>query len=67
MFPIGLDSKKEPNDSRTIQRLSYPKGNSVNDYRDPDVRVFHYASFDRAFSMVQNLGKGALLFELNIK
>jgi hypothetical protein len=30
--PLGLCPKKEPNKFRLVHHLSYPKGNSVNDY-----------------------------------
>ena len=65
--PIGLVPKKDPGEFRLIHHLSYPKGDSVNDHINPDLCSVQYMKFDEAISMVQRLGKGALLAKADIK
>lgn len=65
--PIGLVPKKEPGQFRLIHHLSYPKGESVNDFIDPDRCSVQYTKFDAAVKMVQDLGKGALLGKADLK
>lgn len=64
--PIGVVPKKDGG-WRLITHLSYPHGNSVNDYIDPEDCTVHYASFDQVIEMVSSLGKGALLGVHDIK
>ena len=45
----------------------YPKGDSINDYIDPDECLIKFDRFDRAVQMVAQLGKGALMAKLDIK
>ena len=47
--------------------LSFPKGDAINDYIDPDDCTIKFDSFDRAIEMVSKLGKGALMGKLDIK
>ena len=65
--PLGLVPKKETGQYRMIHHLSYPKGNSVNDFIDNDLCSVRYTKFDAAIEMVQQLGKGALLAKTDIK
>ncbi|MEW8545793.1 MAG: reverse transcriptase domain-containing protein [Candidatus Thiodiazotropha sp.] len=65
--PLGLVPKKEPGDYRLIHHLSYPSGDSVNDFIDPQLCSVQYTSFDEAIHMVQDLGVGCLLGKSDIK
>lgn len=66
LSPIGLVAKKPPPGSekhgwRIIQHLSYPAGNSVNNFIDPELATVQYTSFDRVLLNVSQLGAGAEL------
>ena len=50
-----------------IHHLSYPRGDSVNDFIDPELCTVQYTSFDQAIKMVQTLGKGCYLSKCDIK
>lgn len=65
--PLGLVPKKEPGQFRLIHHLSYPCGNSLNDFIDPDLCSVQYTSFDEAVHMIQDLGRGCLLGKSDIK
>ena len=65
--PIGLVPKKEPNQFRLIHHLSYPPGNSLNDFIDPKLCSVQYTRFDEAIHMIQDLGKGCLLGRSDVK
>ena len=54
--PLGLVPKKEQGEFRLIHHLSYPPGNSLNDFIDPKLCSVQYTSFDEAIHMVQDLG-----------
>ena len=64
---IGPVPKKGGSDTRLIMDLSFPKGDAINDYIDPDDCTIKFDSFDRAIEMVSKLGKGAQLEKLDIK
>ena len=64
--PIGLVPKKTSG-LRLITNLSYPQGNSVNDFIDENFTSVSYSSFDTVVSMVQKIGKGALIGKKDIK
>ena len=65
--PIGLVPKKAPGDFRLIHHLSYPNGESVNDYIDPKLASVRYTHFDEAIQMMQRLGKNCYLFKLDLR
>ena len=64
---IGLIPKKGNSVTRLIMDLSFPKGDAINDYIDPDDCTIKCDSFDRAIEMVSNLGIGTLMGKLDIK
>ncbi|XP_045188169.2 uncharacterized protein LOC123546048 [Mercenaria mercenaria] len=64
--PIGVVPKKEPNSYRLIHHLSYPLGNSVNDFIGPNLATVQYSTFDQAVTMVRNLGQGCLMAKTDI-
>ena len=63
---IGLVSKKTGG-LRLITHLLYPKRFSVNDHIDETYTKVLYSSFDNVVSMMQKLGKNALLAKMDIK
>ena len=65
--PISLVPKKEPNQFRLIHHISYPPGNSLNDFIDPKLCSVQYTRFDEAIHMIQDLGKGCLLGQSDVK
>lgn len=65
--PIGLVEKKTKGEYRLIHHLSYPKGDSVNDFIDPELCSVQYTSFDQAIKLVQSLGTGCFLSKCDIK
>ena len=65
--PIGLVPKKAPGEFRLIHHLSYPHGDSVNDFIDPSLASVKYTHFDEAIHLVQDLGKNCHLFKLDLK
>ena len=65
--PIGLVPKKSSGEFRLIHHLSYPAGESLNDYIDPSDCSVQYSSFDKAVDMIQSLGSNCELFKMDIK
>ena len=65
--PIGLVEKKTPGEFRLIHHLSFPEGESLNDFIDPDLCSVKYTHFDEAIHMVQDMGRACLLSKLDIK
>jgi hypothetical protein len=63
--PTGVVPKKRGG-WRMITNLSYPPGNSVNDFIDPNICSVNYSTFDDAISLISNKGKGALLGKMDI-
>ena len=64
---FGLIPKQSPNDWRIIIDLSYPEGNSVNDFIPDNEASVTYSSIDDAISMIIRCGKGALMAKFDIK
>jgi hypothetical protein len=50
-----------------IHHLSYPSGESINDYIDPTLCTVQYTSFDEVVKLVQELGPNYKLFESDVK
>ena len=65
--PLGLVPKHDPGQFRLVHHLSYPSGDSVNDFINPELCSVQYTSFDEAVHMVQDLGRGCLLGKSDIK
>ena len=66
LSPIGLVPKKVPGQYRLIHHLSYPKGQSVNDFIDPIFSSVHYSSFDDAVSQLVLCGQGTFMAKTDI-
>jgi hypothetical protein len=65
--PIGLVPKKATGEFRLIHHLSYPEGESINDFIDRKHCTVQYTSFDAAVHMVQDLGNNCKLFKMDLK
>ncbi|KAK6165929.1 hypothetical protein SNE40_022735 [Patella caerulea] len=64
--PIGLVPKNSGG-WRLITHLSYPHGNSINDFIDENNSSVKYTSFDSVVQMIASLGENALLGKMDIK
>ena len=49
-----------------ITYLSYPTGNSVNDFIDPNLCSVNYATVDDEISLIAEKGEGALWAKMDI-
>ncbi|XP_070608807.1 uncharacterized protein [Erythrolamprus reginae] len=65
--PLGVVPKKASGEFRLIHHLSFPKGESVNDFIPDELCSVRYASFDAAVTMVRKCGAGALMGKCDIK
>ena len=53
--PIGLVPKKTPGSFRVIHHLSYPAGDSINDYIPREFTAVQYGSVDEAVEYISHL------------
>ena len=65
--PIGVVPKKKPGKFRTILHLSYPPGQSINDFILKDEYSVHCITTDNAIKAIKRFGKGAFLSKLDIQ
>ncbi|XP_061466237.1 uncharacterized protein LOC133377049 [Rhineura floridana] len=65
--PLGLVPKRAPGEFRLIHHLSFPQGESVNDFIPAELCSVRYTSFDCAVRMVRDCGVGALMGKCDIK
>ena len=65
--PVGLVPKKSPGEYRLIHHLSYPIGESVNDFIAPELRSVNYTAFDEAITLIQSIGPNVFLAKADIK
>ena len=66
-YPIGVVPKKEAGKFCTILHLSYPPGESVNDYIPKDQYSLQYITIDKAILAIKRLGRGAWLSKLDVE
>lgn len=52
---------------RIIYHLSAPLGHSINDFIDSDRFTLSYCSIDDAFSIINQIGRGALMSKIDLK
>ena len=64
--PLGAFPRKRSNKYRVIHDLSWPPGQSVNDYISAEDSSVHYISFDYVAQKVLNYGVGATMAKLDI-
>ena len=65
--PLGLVSKKEPNEYRLTHHLSFPKGSSVNDFIPDCCATVRYASIRDASKSIKCIGRGCFMAKTDIK
>ena len=59
--PVGMVPKKGSVKMRMITHLSYPHGNSINLFMDPQDTSTSYQSFDQTLAIVAKYGDGAYM------
>ncbi|XP_062586589.1 uncharacterized protein LOC134248181 isoform X1 [Saccostrea cucullata] len=64
--PIGLVPKKEANEFRMIQHLSFPDGHSVNDFIPDELCSVSYTTIDDAIKLIRQIGRDCLLAKTDI-
>ena len=64
--PIGIVPKKTPKKFRAIMDLSYPEGESINDYICKEEFSLKYVTVDKAITFRQKWGTGCLLSKIDI-
>ena len=64
--PIGIVAKKSGG-FRLVSHLSFPQGDSVNDFIDPALTTVNYSNFDSVVSIIQELGQKCLIAKMDVK
>ena len=65
--PLGVVPKKTPGKWRSILHLSYPPGESVNDFIDKDTYSLQYVTIERVIHHIRRLGPGCFLSKVDIE
>ena len=65
--PVGVVPKKHSPEWRTIYHLSYPEGDSINDYIPKDPYSLQYVRVDDAIRILQSLGQGSYMAKTDLK
>lgn len=65
--PVGVVPKKHSSEWPTIYHLSYPEGDSINDYIPKDPYTLQYVRVDDAISILQSLGPGSFMAKTDLK
>ena len=65
--PIGVVPKKDSRKWRTILHLSYPEGDSINDFISKADYTLYYVTVDSAISIIKTLGRGGWLSKVDIE
>ena len=65
--PVGLVLKKDSDEMRMIMHLSYPYGQSINDFIDPEKASMCYQTFDDAIQLVIKQGRFCWLSKGDVK
>ena len=65
--PVGVVPKKHSSDWRTIYHLSYPEGDSINDFIPKDPYSLQYVRVDDAIRILTTLGPGAFMAKTDLK
>ena len=65
--PVGIVPKKHSSEWRTIYHLSYPEGDSINDYIPKDPYSLQYVRVDDAIRALQSLGHGSYMAKTDLK
>ena len=65
--PLGVIPKKHSTEWRTIYHLSYPEGDSINDFIPKDAYTLQYVRVDDAIGILLSLGPGAYMAKTDLK
>ena len=65
--PLGVVPKKQAGDYRLIHHLSFPNGNSVNNYISPESSSVNYATIQDAIAFVKLVGHQCFLAKTDIR
>ena len=65
--PVGLVPKKDSDEMRMIMHLSYPYGESINDYIDPEKAATQYQQFEDVVQLVIHQGRFCWLAKGDVK
>ena len=66
-IPLGLVPKKAPGEFRLIHHLSWPEGELVNDFINPEMCSVKYSCFDDAIQLILKVGQGGKLAKCDVK
>ena len=66
LSPLAAVPKKDSGDIRLIHDLSFPKGNSVNDFIPREYCSVSYELIDDCIEHIVNIGKGCLISKADI-
>ena len=64
---MGVVPKKHSSEWRTIYHLSYPEGDSINDYIPKDPYALQYVRVDDAIRILKSLGPGSFMAKTDLK
>ena len=65
--PLGVVPKKGLNEFRMIHDLSFPAGNSINDFILKENTHVQYETLDHVIALITQLGRGALIAKADIE
>ena len=65
--PLGVVPKNIPQIWRTIYHLSYPEGDSINDYIPKEPYALQYVRVDDAIRILLSLGLGSYMAKTDLK
>ena len=65
--PVGVVPKNHSMEWRTIYHLSYPEGNSLNDYIPKDPYFLQYVQVDNTIRIIKSLGPGSFMAKTDLK
>ena len=65
--PVGVVPKKHSSEWRTIYHLSYPEGDSINDYIPKDPYALQDVRVDDAIRILKSLGPGSFMAKTDLK
>ena len=67
LSPLGVVPKKSPGEYRVIHHLSYPEGNSVNDFIPHEFSSVHYATIQDAIAVIKKSPSTIYLGKVDIE
>ena len=65
--PVGVVSKRHSCEWLTMYHLSYPQGDSINDYIPNDPYSLSYVRVDNTINIIWSLGRGAFMAKTDPK